>query len=196
MFSGMDFSVVIDIAIIVVPTLIVMYLLFKFLIPKKPALGIGLAIGGGLLGTWLVRRRLQAAFDVEKELAAHNEMMAEFKDKQKNRAQAVLANKQVIDTLEKQRKKLSSDADKYSTELEIIDAELEERKKLNTKILSDSDAFLESSEKRSESRKVLLEKYREENGSISGDAPLEEVPNKGSAAQPHIEINGFRLIQV
>ncbi len=196
MFPGINSALIIDIAIIAAPALIVMYLLFKFIVPKKPALGIGLAIGGGLLGAWLVRRRLQAAFDVEKELAAHNEMMAEFKGKQKNRAQAVLANKQVIDTLEKQRKKLSTDAEKYSTELEIIDAELEERKKLNTKILSDSEAFLKSSEKRSKNRKNLLEEYQEENGSISGDAPLEEVPNKGSASQPHIEINGFRLIQV
>lgn len=196
MLAGMDIAFIIDIAIIAVPTLIVVYLLFKFLVPKKPALGIGLAIGGGLLGAWLVRRRLRAAFDLEKELAAHNEMMAEFKDKQKNRAQAVLANKQVMDTLEKQRKKLSAEADKYSTELELIDAELEERKKLNTKILGDSEAFLEGAKKRSESRKRLLEQYQEENGSISGDTPLEEVPNKGSAAQPQIEIGGYRLIQV
>ena len=196
MFPEINFTLIIDIAIIAVPTLIVMYLLFKFIVPKKPALGIGLAIGGGLLGAWLVRKRLQAAFDVEKELAAHNEMMAEFKDKQKNRAQAVLANKQVIDTLEKQRKKLSREAEKHSTELELIEAELEERKKLNTKILTDSEAFLETAEKRSKNRQNLLDKYRTENGSISGDTPLEEVSNKGTAEDPHIEINGYQLIKV
>ncbi len=196
MFPGMDLSVLFDVAIIAVPVLIVIYLVFKFLVPKKPALGIGLAIGGGFLGAWLIRRRLKAAFDVEKELAAHNEMMAQFKDKQKNRAQAVLANKQVIDTLEKQREKLSEKAEEHSTELQLIEAELEERKKLNTKILTDSEAFLDNSEKRSENRKKLLEQYEDENGSISGDAPLEEVSNKGTAEEPRIEINGYRLIQV
>jgi septal ring factor EnvC (AmiA/AmiB activator) len=123
-------------------------------------------------------------------------MMAEFKEKQKQRAQAVLANKKVIETLQQQREKLAKDADKYSTELDLIDAELKERKELNKKILENADSFMDSVEKRSTDRKKLLEQYYDEGNSISADTPVPAVPNRGTAAVPDIEINGHRIIKV
>jgi len=196
MFPEINMNLIVDLAIIIVPFLILIILIIKFVVPKKPALGIGLAIGGGLLGAWLVKRKLNNAFDVEKQLALHNEKMAQFKDKQKQRSQAVLANKQIIDTLEKQKKKLIAAGKEHSTELKLIDAELEERKVLNKEILEDADAFLESTEKRSTSRKNLLKEYQDEGTSISADAPVTTVPNRGTSEEPDIEISGHRIIKV
>lgn len=192
MFPEFDFALILDIAIIIIPILLVILFVLKFILPKKPLLGIGLALGGGLLGAWLIRRRLRSAQSAEEELAAHNKMMAAFKDKQDQRAQAVLANKKIIDTLEAQRLKLSQSADKYSDELELIDAELEDRKKLNKEILSDSGAFLESLSERSAARKNLLDQFMAERGSLTADAPIDDNVDPGAV----IEINGHRLIEV
>jgi len=186
-----NWNVVLDVAIILLPLLVVLYLIIRFIVPKKPALGIGLAIGGGLLGAFLIRSRLKKAFDVEKKIAEHNEMMAKFKAKQKQRAQAVLANKQVIDVLEKQRKKLAKNAQKHETQLKLLDAELTDRKKLNEKILSESEEFLQSVEGRSAKRQALLRQYEH---SVAGEAQP-EPENRGTAETPDIVLNGYRLLE-
>ncbi len=182
-----NWQTILDVAIIVIPLLIVLYLIIRFIVPKKPALGIGLALGGGLIGALLIRSRLKKAFDVEKKIAEHNDMMAKFKQKQKQRFEAVLANKRVIEVLEKQREKLAKNAAKHETELRLIEAELKDRKELNEKILSESAEFLESVEGRSADRKKLLEKYVTEGGEIAD----EDTTADGG----DIEINGYRLIK-
>ncbi len=184
-----NISTLLDILIILVPMLIIGYLVFKFLIPKKPVLGIGLALGGGLLGAWLLRNRLQKAFDVEEKLAEHNEMMAKFKEKQKQRFQAVMANKQVIANLEKQRRKLAKKEQQHATELKLIDAELKDRRALNEEILSGSADFLRSVDQRSADRQKLLRQYYETGN--PADQPLPK--NKGTAQDPDIELDGYRL---
>ncbi|HHJ53106.1 MAG TPA: hypothetical protein ENJ89_07915 [Caldithrix abyssi] len=181
----LNWQTALDTAIIVIPLLIVLYLIVRFIVPKKPALGIGLALGTGLIGALLVRSRLKKAFDVEKKIAEHNEMMARFKQKQKQRYEAVLANKRVIEVLEKQRKKLAKDAAKHETELRLIEAELKDRKELNEKILSESEEFLASVEGRSAERKRLLDRYAAETG---------DVPQESDSGGP-IEIDGYRLIK-
>ena len=187
----MNVRTIADVLIILLPLLLILYLIIRFIVPKKPTLGIGLAIGGGLLGAFLLRSRLKKAFDVEKKIAEHNEMMAKFKAKQKQRAQAVLANKQVIDTLEKQRKKLAKNAQKYETQLKLLDAELNDRKKLNEKILSESQEFLQSLEGRSAKRQALLRQYEQ---SATGE-PQPEPENRGTADRPDIELDGYRLLE-
>lgn len=187
MFGQMNWSLWLDIALLALPVLLVLFFILKFVVPKKPLLGIGLAIGTGLFGAWLVRRRLQGAQDAEAELAAHNKMMAEFRDKQDKRAKSVLANKKIIETLQEQRQKLAKDAQKYETELKVLDAELQDRKKMNEVLLDDSNRFLSASEKRSVSRKKLLAGF---------DQPATDVVNTGTVDDPQIDINGYRLIRV
>lgn len=186
-----NWRTLLDVGIILLPLLIVLYLVIRFILPKKPALGIGLAIGGGLLGAFLIRSRLKKAFDVEKKIAEHNEMMAKFKAKQKQRAQAVLANKQVIDTLEKQRKKLAKNAQKHETQLKLLEAELNDRKELNDKILSESEEFLQSLEGRSAKRQALLRQYQ----NATASEPQEEPENRGTAEHPDIVLDGYRLLE-
>ena len=70
----------IDIGVIVIVVVVVIFLILKFVGGKKPALGMGLAGGVGLLGYFLVRKRLKRAFDVEKQIAAFNDSMAKFKE--------------------------------------------------------------------------------------------------------------------
>jgi len=191
MFPEIDFKLILDIGLIAIPILIVLFFVIKYVIPKKPALGIGLAIGGGLLGAWLIKRRLQSAHDAEEELALHNKMMAAFKDKQDKRAQAVLVNKEVIATLQDQRTKLAKNAAKHETELALIDKELEERKKLNEKILSDTDAFVDSTKKRSSERKNLLDRFIAEGGTVTADAPqavVEKEQRKKTDAESRIKV--------
>lgn len=182
-------STLLDIIIILIPMIIIGYLIFKFLIPKKPVLGIGLALGGGLLGAWLLRNRLQKAFDVEEKLAEHNEMMAKFKAKQKQRFQAVIANKQVIANLEKQRQKLAKKGQQHTTELKLIDAELADRRSLNEQILSGSAEFLQSVDQHSADRQKLLQRYYG-----AANQPEQPLPkNKGTVQDPDIELDGYRL---
>ncbi len=185
-----NWKTALDVLIILLPLLVVLYLIIRFIVPKKPALGIGLAIGGGLIGAFLLRSRLKNAFDVEKKIAEHNDMMAKFKAKQKQRAQAVLANKQVIDALEKQRKKLAKNAQKHETQLKLLDAELNDRKELNEKILSESEEFLQSVEGRSADRQKLLREYQNATAT-----PQPEPENRGTAEHPDIELDGYRLLE-
>jgi len=192
MFAEIDFALIRDITIIVIPILLVLGFVFKFVVPKKPLLGIGLALGGGLLGAWLVNRRLRSAQDAEERLAAHNKMMEAFKNKQDQRAEAVLANKKIIDTLETQRARLAKDENKFSDELKLIDAELNDRRELNNEILSNSGTFLNTVAKRSRKRKNILDRFLAEGSSLSGDAPVAD-PDGNSAK---IEIDGHRLIEV
>ena len=65
MFGQMDWSLWLDIALLALPVVLVLFFIIKFVVPKKPLLGIGLAIGTGIFGAWLVRRRLQGAQDAE-----------------------------------------------------------------------------------------------------------------------------------
>ena len=192
----LNLSLIMDILLILIPVLILILLLFKFVVPKKPALGIGLAIGGGLLGTWLVNRRLKSAFNVEKKLAAHNKMMAEFKAKQKQRAQAVVANRQVIKTLEKQREKLSEEAVKHETELKLIDRELEDRHKLNEEIVSKSSVFLEASEQGSENRKALLKRYLNSTTKVTANNKATSDIIDPLSESAGLQIEGFHLFRV
>jgi len=189
-----DWSVVRDVAIILIPVLIAIILIWKFVVPKRPVLGLGTAIGVGLLGAIFVNRRLKKAFDVEKKLAEHNEMMAKFKEKQKQRFEAVVANKKVIDELEKQKKKLEKKGDKYATEVRLLEKEISDRSQLNKKILDDSEEFLDSLEERRSSIKDLLERYEAEGGTAVTHEPEPEIPNRGSSDNPDIEVNGFRLL--
>ncbi len=186
-----SFDTWIDIIIIAIPVLVAIFLIFKFVIPKSPKLGFGLAIASSLLGAFLVGRKLKNAFDVEKKIAEHNEAMAKFKEKQKNRYEAVTANKKIIETLREQRKKLAKKGEEYRTEIDLIDAELNDRIALNEQLIRDADAFLESSEEKSAERKQLLDRMvRSQSGQIVEDEP------RASDTIANIEINGYRLLEV
>ncbi len=190
MVSWLNWNTVLDVTLILIPVIVLIFIIFKFVVPKKPALGIGLAIGGGLLGAWLVNRRLKSAFDVEEQLAAHNKMMAAFKAKQKERSQAVTANLQIIKTLEKQREKLSEEAAKHETELKLLDRELQDRRRWNEKIVSESSDFLAESETNSARRKALLKRFLASGGVT--ESPI--IPLKVEAGA--IEVDGYHLFLI
>ncbi len=183
---------ILDAILILIPIVVCIILVFKLVVPKRPTLGIGLAGGVGLLGYFLVKRRLKNAFDVEKKIAEHNEMINEFKKKQKTRYNAVMANKQVIETLTKQRKKLAKNTEKHETELRLIDEELKDRKALNEQLLKSSGVFLETVGKRSRERDELLERFEKQT-----DSPeIDRSPEKTKGEISKIEIDGYHLLEV
>jgi len=185
-----------DVVLLLIPILVVLFLIIKFVLPKKPALGIGLAGGVGLLGYFLVRRQMQNAFEVEKKIAEHNWMMAEFKEKQKTRYNAVMANKQIIDNLEKQRQKLAKDEQKYQDELRLLDAELDDRRKLNDELLKSSSEFLATSVSRSQARQKLLQDYEAQSqNSKQTSTDAAATPATGGAGTA-IEVDGYHLQEV
>lgn len=184
-----------DVILIIIPTVICIILIFKFAVPKRPVIGMGLAAGAGLLGYFLVKRRLKNAFDVEKKIAEHNQAMTEFKEKQKTRAELVLANNQVIKTLEKQNEKLGKKADKYKTEIQLIDEELKDRRALNEQLLKSSGAFLESTKNHSQERKELLRRFEEQSGYLEDDEPNQNTAGSKSGSASDIEIDGYRLLE-
>jgi hypothetical protein len=189
----LNIGLILDVLIILIPVAIAIFLLFKFVVPKRPALGIGLAVGGGLIGAWLIGRRIKGALDVERKLAEHNEMMAKFKSKQKNRFEAVMANKKMIDELEKQRDKLAAQGDKYKTEVELLNKEIEDRHKMNKTVLENTDEFVSSLENRRKSIGSLLDRFEAEKTATPSHEPQPVIPNLGTADQPKIEVNGFSL---
>ena len=183
---------VLDTILILIPVIVCIILVFKLVVPKKPLLGIGLAGGIGLLGYFLVKRRLRNAFAVEKKIAQHNEMINRFKIKQKTRYNAVMANKQVIATLTKQRKKLAKNAEKHETELRLIDEELKDRKTLNEQLLKSSAVFLETVEERNKERDELLERFERQ----STSPEIAKFSQKGvDKNTSKIEIDGYHLLE-
>ncbi len=183
-----DIKLILSVVLILIPILVGIYLVFKMVVPRRPVLGIGLAGGLGLLGYWLARRRLKTAFDVEKALAEHNAMMDAFKKRQKERYNAVMANKTVIEELEKQKQRLENDREKYRTEIALIDAELRERRQWNERLLKESGDFLEQIKLRSARRQALLNHYL----ATSGVTPAEQPDPHGV----DIEIGGYRLKEI
>lgn len=172
-----------DVVLILLPLLVAAILVYKLVLPKHAKLGLGILAGMSALGAFLVHRKLKKAFAVEDKLAEFNEDYARFKEIQKRRQQAVTANQQVIKVLEERRQKLSKEAEKYKTELQLIDAELKDRLALNEKLINDAASFVASAKERSERRKKLLS---------SDLPPKKEAPGD---EKKDIEIDGYRLIE-
>jgi hypothetical protein len=187
---------IIDLLLLIIPFLFVLFLILKFVLPKRPALGIGLAGGVGLLGYFLVKRRLRHAFDVEKKIAEHNRSMAEFKERQKTRYDAVTANNQIIKSLEEQRKRLMKDEHRYENEIKLIDAEVEERRALNENLLQSSSTVLEEIRERSGGRRDLLRRTGILPDAIGIAEPVPEPVSAGEVSDSDLEVDGYRLLEV
>lgn len=188
-----QFGKYIEIIILAIPFIVAILLIIKYVVPKHTSLGIGLAGGVGVLGYFLVKNKLKRAFEIENQIAEHVKEMEEFKNVQKTRYKAVLANKEIIEELEKQRKKLGKNAGKYETEIKLIDAELADRRNMNKKLLENSKEFLESTEERVESRTELLERFMRESGMTGVITPATSTPTDNAEV---IEINGYQLKEV
>ncbi len=184
MFDLGSLQIWIDVIIILIPVLVAVALIWKLVIPRHPKLGIGLISGIGLIGGYLIQRKLKKAFAVEEKLAEFNENFAQFKEVQKRRQEAVSANQQVINALQKKRRMLERNAEKYQTELRLIDAELEDRKKLNEQLLKDAASFMSGAEKRSAERLKLI-----------GGLPPNEESEVPAGSNAPIEIDGYRLLE-
>ena len=172
-----------DILLILIPFLIAMILVYKLVIPKKPKIGLGILAGLGAIGAFLVHRKLKKAFAVEDKLSEFNENYAHFKEIQKRRQEAVTANQQVIKVLEDRKKKLAQNADKYQTELQLIDAELKDRLALNQKLIEDAESFMTAAQERSAERKKLL----------SSEAP--KADEAKFTNNQDLQVDGYQLIE-
>ncbi len=175
------FKVWLDVIIILVPVIVALILIWKLVLPRHPKLGVGLIAGVGLIGGYFVQRKLKKAFAVEDKLAEFNEDFARFKETQKRRQEAVSANQEVIRVLQKKREKFARHADRYQTELKLIDAELQDRLALNKQLLEDASSFVAGARARSKERQKLI-----------GTLPAESAPTDPNAP---IEIDGYHLIR-
>ncbi len=172
-----NFGIWIETLIMLLPFIGVIILAAIIVVPRKPALGLGIIAGTGILGGFFVKRHLKHLFDVEKRLAEHNEMIAEFKKKQKTRFEAVETNRQIVKVLEKRQQELERDAGDHTEELKLLDKEIKERKVLNKNLLENTDAFLAKSERNSAGRLELLRRYRASTAEVetgAGDAVADE----------------------
>ncbi len=183
MFDLSSIKVWLEVLLLLIPVIVTMILIYKLVLPRNPKLGLGLMAGAGLIGAFLINRKLKKAFAVEDKLSEFNEDYARFKEIQKRRQQAVSANQEVIKVLEQRRKKMEKDALKYKTELQLIDAELKDRKALNEQLLKDASSFVSAARERSRERKKLL-----------STLPPEEHPQTADPEKP-IEIDGYRLTE-
>lgn len=178
----------IDVAVLIVLFVVMIYLIIRFVGGRKPLLGIGLAGGVGLLGYFLIHRRLQNAFDVEKKIAAFNDSMAQFKEKQKTRYQAVTANQEVIKTLQQRQEKLKKKGKGYETEIALLDKEINDRKELNAGLLDRTEDFLKKSRAGSAGRRELLDSLTNRFNPIPTEKEVVQDGDSGS-----ITIDGYQL---
>lgn len=191
---GRIFNYSSDILFILIPIGLVLFLLYKFIFPHNKKAGGLLMAGTSILGYFLVRSKLNNALSIEKRIAEYNQDMADFKNRQKTRANLVHANKTIITNLEKQAEKLKKNEEKYSDELNAINAEINERKKLNEKVLSDTDAFIEASEQRSKERRKILEQLK--NGPETVGIVQSEITPENNSSGELILIDGYSLKEV
>lgn len=191
---GRIFNYSSDLLLILIPIVAVVIIILVFVMPKNPKIGAGLLAGTGLVGFFLLRSRLKNAFSIEKRISKYHKDIADFKEKQKIRTAGVMANKEVISTLEKQQERFKKNEDKYQTELTLIDAEIKDRKVLNDKLINETDSFLDKSEKKSLDRRALAQKVL----SQSTIGIIEDEPdNNVIATEPAaIKINGYSLKEV
>jgi membrane-associated HD superfamily phosphohydrolase len=183
MFDLSGIKVWLDVAVILIPVIVALILIWKLVLPRHPKLGVGLIAGVGLIGGYFVQRKLKKAFAVEDKLAEFNEDFARFKETQKRRQEAVSANQEVIRVLQKKQEKLAKHADRYETELKLIDAELQDREKLNKQLLEDASSFVAGAMARSKERQKLI-----------GALPDEQEAEPAEPNAP-IEIDGYHLFR-
>ncbi len=182
MFDFSGIQAWLDVLIILIPVIVALILIWKLVLPRNPKLGIGLIAGVGIIGGYFIHRKLKKAFAVEDKLAEFNEEFARFKETQKRRQEAVSANQEVIRVLQKKREKLAKHADRYQTELKLIDAELQDREMLNKKLLEDASSFVAGARARSKARQKLI-------------GALPETTETPTDATAPIEIDGYHLIK-
>ncbi len=182
MFDLSGIKIWLDVLIIVIPVIVALILIWKLVLPRHPKLGVGMIAGVGLIGGYLIHRKLKKAFAVEEKLAEFNEEFARFKEIQKRRQEAVSANQQVIRILQKKRQKLAKHADRYQTELKLVDAELKDREALNRQLLEDASSFVAAARARSKERQKLI-------GTLPENEEAAPAPNAP------IEIDGYHLIK-
>ena len=183
-----------DLLLILVPIVIAVILIIVFVMPKNPKIGAGLLAGTGIVGFFLLRSRLKNAFSLENRISKYNKDMSEFKKKQKLRASGVMANKEIISTLENQRERLKKDEQKHQTEITLIDAEIKDRKQLNEKLLNETESFLKTSEQKSLDRRALAQKVLSQ--STVGIIEDEQEPDENTPEAVVFSINGFHLKEV
>ena len=79
-------------------------------------------------------------------------------------------------------------------ELAVIKSEIEERKKLNEKIISDTDSFIAASEMRNQDRKALLERAAVSSASAIDNTQMSSDSNSHEAGE--LSIDGYTLMEV
>ncbi|KAA3619425.1 MAG: hypothetical protein DWQ05_01520 [Calditrichaeota bacterium] len=186
----MNFSAYIDLAILAVPFLIALYIIIRFVAPKRPKLGLALVGITGILGGILIKRRMNKIFAVEEKIAEDSEPMRKFKNRQKRRNESVIANDEATKLLQEQRDKLAKHSEKNATKIAILDKEIAERQELSTKLLQDADALLTPGNSGDGSRSVNTA------GTIETDQ--EEMPSseENGSNFPMRKLRGFSLTEV
>jgi hypothetical protein len=131
-----------DLVLMLLPFIAFIAVIIFFILPKHPKMGIALLAGTGILAYILTNRNIKRAHTLEDKVADNNGDLQAFKIRQAERANIILANKKVIDSLLQQKSVLEKKPEKFKTELQVLETELNERQALNDRLLSDPSAYL------------------------------------------------------
>ncbi|KAA3658843.1 MAG: hypothetical protein DWQ10_10295, partial [Calditrichaeota bacterium] len=143
----------------------------------------------GIIGAFFLKRRIDKIFAVEKKNAEHSEELRTFKNRQKRRSEAVLANEEAMRLLQKQREKLAKNADQHKTKIETLDKEIEERQQLQEKLMEDPDTILSTSGQKGQERVA-------QSNTIETDPPQFPLRHETDKEFPSFELLGHRLTEV
>ncbi len=174
--------------ILLIPVAIALILILVVLIARgKTGLAIGI-LATGLLGfLFLKKRRLQEAFDIEDKLAKNNEKFDEFKKRQKERYQAITANKEILLQLKEKLEQLKKKPAENRLEIQLLEKEIQEREALNEKLLSEDSEFFAGEETAAIPNEESLKVY---------DLEEEKAkPKPPASGKVEIEVGGHRLFE-
>lgn len=175
--------------ILLIPVAIALILILVVLIARgKTGLAIGI-LATGLLGfLFLKKRRLQEAFDIEDKLAKNNEKFEDFKKRQKERYQAITANKEILIQLKEKLEQLKKKPAENRLEIQLLEKEIKEREALNEKLLSEDSEFFPAEE-------PTAAIPNEESLKVYDLEEEKAKPKPPSSGKVEIEVGGHRLFE-
>lgn len=161
------------------------------IIRGRKAAGLGLLAASAAAGYFVFKNeRLEEAFDIEDKLAEKYDEYGDFKRRQKDRYNAVIANQEVIDALKNRLVLLKKEPERNRAEIIVIEHELNEREEMNRRLLSGEDDPITNGE----------------HGGFVGDPGSLDIYDQRDRQDPEphpappgsvadIEMNGFRLLK-
>ena len=176
-----DPGIILNTALLLIPFIIVIILILKFIRPKNPSLGTALAAGVSFFGLFAVKRQLKNIKKAKEKIAEFNANMDKFKKEMEQRNQEVTTNELKIQILKKERERLENLGSDYDGRIRKLDEEIRQRLKMNEALKKSTEKAMARIKEKDKKWEDLLKRFEME------PDPIE--------AASEIEIHGHSLLE-